>query len=174
MKSISHIPSPSSPPTFYPPTSNPPPPTVPISQSCPLLFIPKSVFKGSSQCVPAMSILYFGPFNPFHCSPSSLPSHPHYSAAFSTHPYVLYLHKCDVLWYYWCSIILFSFPYYKHVLHLNMWSHLFLCIHLSLDLSSTYERKRGLFLSWLTSLNMMSSNCIHFPSNHMSFFLMAE
>jgi hypothetical protein len=27
------------------------------------------MFKGVSQCVPAMSLLYFGPFNPFHCSP---------------------------------------------------------------------------------------------------------
>jgi hypothetical protein len=30
------------------------------------------------------------------------------------------------------------------------------------------------FWAWLTSLNMMSSNCIHLDSNHMSLFLMAE
>jgi hypothetical protein len=31
------------------------------------------------------------------------------------------------------------------------------------------------FWAWLTSLNMTSSNCIHFPSHHiLSFFLMAE
>jgi hypothetical protein len=31
------------------------------------------------------------------------------------------------------------------------------------------------FWAWLTSLNMMSSDCIHLPSNYMvSFFLMAE
>jgi hypothetical protein len=31
------------------------------------------------------------------------------------------------------------------------------------------------FWAWLTSLNMMTSNCIHLPSNHiMPFFLMAE
>jgi hypothetical protein len=27
------------------------------------------MFKGVSQCVPAISLLYFGPFSPFHCSP---------------------------------------------------------------------------------------------------------
>jgi hypothetical protein len=30
------------------------------------------------------------------------------------------------------------------------------------------------FWSWLTSLNMISSDCTHLPSNHMSLFLMAE
>jgi hypothetical protein len=30
------------------------------------------------------------------------------------------------------------------------------------------------FWAWLTSLNVMSSSCIHLPSNHMSFFLITE
>jgi hypothetical protein len=30
------------------------------------------------------------------------------------------------------------------------------------------------FWSWFTSVNMMSSNCIHLPSNHMSLYLMAK
>jgi hypothetical protein len=25
-------------------------------------------------------------------------------------PYILYCHRCYILWHYWCSIILFSFP----------------------------------------------------------------
>jgi hypothetical protein len=29
------------------------------------------MFKGVSQCVPTVDILYFGPFNPFHYSPLS-------------------------------------------------------------------------------------------------------
>jgi hypothetical protein len=36
---------------------------------------------------------------------------PHFSTAFNTHPYILYLHRCYVLWYFWCSIIHFSFPW---------------------------------------------------------------
>jgi hypothetical protein len=36
-------------------------------------------------------------------------THPHYWA-FNTHIYILYLHRCNVLQHYWCSIILFSFP----------------------------------------------------------------
>jgi hypothetical protein len=56
--------------------------------------------------------------------------------------------------------------------HVCFYVHFYL-----LDLSSTYERKHAAFVSWawLTSLNMMSSNCIYFPSNHMlSLLLMAE
>jgi hypothetical protein len=37
-------------------------------------------------------------------------SHPPFSAAFNTHPDILCLHRCYVLWHYWCSITLFSFP----------------------------------------------------------------
>jgi hypothetical protein len=48
-----------------------------------------------------------------------------------------------------------------------IWSSLFLYICLSLDLSSTYERKHVAFVFLiLASLNMMSSNSIHLPPNH--------
>jgi hypothetical protein len=30
------------------------------------------------------------------------------------------------------------------------------------------------FWAWITSLKMMSSNCIHLPSNHMPLFLMVK
>jgi hypothetical protein len=30
------------------------------------------------------------------------------------------------------------------------------------------------FWSWLTSLNIMASNCIYLPSNHISLFLVDE
>jgi hypothetical protein len=33
------------------------------------------MFKGISPCIPAVSLLYFGPFIPFHCSPLPLSSH---------------------------------------------------------------------------------------------------
>jgi hypothetical protein len=38
-----------------------------------------------------------------------LSSPPLFATAFSTHPYIFYLHRCYVLWYYWCSILFFSF-----------------------------------------------------------------
>jgi hypothetical protein len=60
------------------------------------LLISKPVFKGVSRCDPAVSLLSFGPFNPSHCSPSPLHLPPPISPAFSAHPYVLHLHRCDV------------------------------------------------------------------------------
>jgi hypothetical protein len=48
------------------------------------------MFKGVSQCVPAMSILYFGQINPH-----PFPSIPHYSTAFNTYHYALYLLRCN-------------------------------------------------------------------------------
>jgi hypothetical protein len=60
MKSICHIPSPESPSFLH---------TVPIFQSSLSLLIFNLMFKGVSQCIPAVSILSFGPFNPFHYSP---------------------------------------------------------------------------------------------------------
>jgi hypothetical protein len=91
------------------------------------------------------------------------------------------------MWHYWCSIIFFtfpSFPKFHRVVPLLqtcstsefVYDHIYFCVCLSLDLSSTYERKHEFlcFWSWLTSLNIMSSSCIHLPSNPMSLFLMAD
>jgi hypothetical protein len=42
-----------------------------------------------------------------------LPPTSYFSTAFNTHLYVVYFHRCyalQSLQYYWCSIILFSFP----------------------------------------------------------------
>jgi hypothetical protein len=116
------------------------------------------VFKGVSQCIPDVSLLYFGQFNPFHCSPWPFSSLRHFSATFSTHPCILYLHRCDVLRYYWWSIILFSFPsfpeFHRAVPLLQTCSTykfvydracFCMCVYL-LDLSSTYERKHTPFV----------------------------
>jgi hypothetical protein len=62
--------------------------TVPILQSCFLLLIFKLMFKGVSECMPTMGVLFFGLFNTFCYSPLPL----YLLSAFSTHPYVLYLH----------------------------------------------------------------------------------
>jgi hypothetical protein len=74
------------------------------------------------------------------------------------------------MWYYWCSIILFSFssfPEFHTVVPLLqtcpttefVYDHTFLCVCLLLDLSSTYERKHAFleFWSWLTDV-------LHLPS----------
>jgi hypothetical protein len=95
MKSINHILSPSSP---APPTSTPPH-TVPILQ----YYLSKLMFKRVSQCILAVSILYFGQFSPFYCSPLALPSHPPFFNSFQ------YISLYPLPSYCQCSIIFFSF-----------------------------------------------------------------
>jgi hypothetical protein len=146
------------------------------------------MFKGISQCMPTLGIHYFGPFNPFHYSPLPLYFPPRFSTAFSTHPYILCLHRSYVLWYYWYSIILFSFPsfpeFHRAVPLLQtcstsefVYDHACFCVYVYfwIYLSCMRESMHLLCLwPWLTLLNMMSSNCIHLPSNPMSLFLVAE
>jgi hypothetical protein len=96
------------------------------------------MFKGVSWCIPTVSKLYFDSFKPFHYSSLPLLFHPSFSTAFSTYPYILYLHRSYVSWYCWGSIILFSFPSpeFHSVVHIaNMfyiyvykWLCLVLCI----------------------------------------------
>jgi hypothetical protein len=112
---------------------------------------------------------------------------PHFLTVFDTQPHVLYLH---ILWYeyYWCSVILFSFlsfPKFHRVApllqifstiefvydHACFWVYVYLWIYLS------HMRENICLLcfwSWLTSLNMVSSNCIHLPLNPMALFPVAE
>jgi hypothetical protein len=152
------------------------------------LLIFKLMFKGVSVHIPSVDILYFRLFSPFHCSPLPLYLWTPFSTALNTHTYILYLHGCYVLWYYWCSINLCSFPSFPEFHGVVLlwqicstsefvYDHDFLCVYVYLlDLSSMYERKyvAFVFLYWLTSLNMMSSNCIHLLSNHMSLLLLAK
>jgi hypothetical protein len=58
------------------------PHTVPILQSCLSLLVLKSMFKGVYQCIPAVSIFYFGLFNPFHYSPLPLYLPPPFVSSF--------------------------------------------------------------------------------------------
>jgi hypothetical protein len=69
VKSINHIPSPLSPSFTLPPPTSTPPNTVPILQSYISLLIFKLMFKGVSQWIPTVGILYFCSFNSFHYSP---------------------------------------------------------------------------------------------------------
>jgi hypothetical protein len=58
---------------IHPPTpTSTPTHTVPILQFLLLLLISNLLFKEVSQCIPAVIILYFGLFNPFHCFPLPL------------------------------------------------------------------------------------------------------
>jgi hypothetical protein len=133
-----------------------------------------------------------------HCGGDSTPcitlpypfaSHPPFFNSFQYtslyHPYILYLHRHNVLQYCWCSIILFSFPSFPKfhrvvplLLTCSTYEFVydyacFLCICLLwIYLPHMRENMWPLsFCAWLTSLNMMSSSCIHLPSNHMSLFL---
>jgi hypothetical protein len=74
------------------------------------------------------------------------------------------------------TVILFSLPsspefhrivhFYKHVMCKFVYDHVSFCVYVFfLDLSCTYEPLS--FWTWLTSLDMMSSSCVHLPSNHM-------
>jgi hypothetical protein len=87
--------------------------------------------------------------------------------------------------YYWCSIIPFSilsFPeFHRVVLRLQtcfttafVYDHACFCVYVYLWICPPRMRENmhlSCFWSWLTSLNMMSSSCIHLPSNPMSLFL---
>jgi hypothetical protein len=67
--------------------------TMPILQSWFSLLIFKLTFKGVSQCMPSVGVLYFGLFNSFHYSPLPLyPPPPRVSTVFNTHPHILYLY----------------------------------------------------------------------------------
>jgi hypothetical protein len=90
------------------------------------------------------------------------------------------------MWYHWCSTFSFSFPsfseFHRVVTLLQTWStvefvYVWFCVYVYFwtYLPHMRENMRLLyFWSWLTSLNMMSSNCSICLSNPMSLFLMAE
>jgi hypothetical protein len=80
------------------------------------------------------------------------------------------------MWYYWCSIILFSsssFPKFHTVVPLLqtcstpefVHDHVWFCVYVFLWIylpPISENTQLVCFWSWLTSFNMMSSNCIHF------------
>jgi hypothetical protein len=85
--------------------------------------------------------------------------------------------------YYWCSIILFSFPSFPE-LHRVVVQLLQTCsttdfvydcfVYMHISWIYLPHMKKNMwplsFWAWLTSHNMISSNCIHLPSNHISLF----
>jgi hypothetical protein len=116
--------------------------TAPILQSCLSFLIFKLMFKGVSQCIPAMRILYFGPFNPFHYSPLPLYLPP---APIIQQPSVYILISStftDVMFYNISNALAFSFPFppslssvkkfhcYKHVLPLSLYMVMFVFVYI--------------------------------------------
>jgi hypothetical protein len=131
-------------------------------------------------------LFYYGLFNPFEYLP--LPLYlppPSLSTAFNTHPYILYLH---ILWYalllmLYHSLFLSLFKFHRVVPLFQICSTsefymimLVLCVCLSLDLSSTYERKHVSFV-FLSLANFTEHDVLQlhpFIFNPMSLFLVAE
>jgi hypothetical protein len=147
--------------------------TLPILQSYLSLLIYKSMFKGISWYIPAVNILYFGPFNPFHLLflIPSLPSPTFFNnfQCISLCPLPSQMLCFTILLM--LSINLFSFPSfpkfhrlipcYKHALFWGcIWFCLFLCICLSFGSifhiwEKTYETlpiSHLRLLCWLTNL----------------------
>jgi hypothetical protein len=95
------------------------------------------MFKGVSQCMPSVGVLYFGPFSPFHYSPFT--SHPPFFKSFQYISYILYLYVilCDIT-----DVLSFSFPFplspssieyfhcYRHVLHLSLYVIMFVFVYM--------------------------------------------
>jgi hypothetical protein len=147
------------------------------------------MFKGVSQCMPTVLVLYFGPLNLIHYSPLPLYFPPSIFQQFSIHILISSTFTSYVMWCYWCSIILFSFlslPEFVGVVPLLhtcsasefVYDHACFCVYVYLWFYLPRMRENMwllCFWSWLIySLNMTSSNCIHLPSNHMSLFLMVS
>jgi hypothetical protein len=96
------------------------------------------MFKGVSQCMPTMDVLYFGLFSHFDCSPLPLYFPPPIFQLLSMHILIAFTFTSYVILYYWYSIIFFSFPSfpwvpqsfhcYKHVLNLSLYMIMFVFV----------------------------------------------
>jgi hypothetical protein len=129
------------------------------------------MFKGGSQCIPLWMCFTLVHSTPSITLPYPLTSHPDF-IAFNTYPYILYLHICYVLWYCWFLSFSFLFPPSPCLYTMML---VFVYVYLFIYLPHVIENMTLSFWVCLTSLNMMSSNCIHLPSNYMgTLFLIDE
>jgi hypothetical protein len=142
------------------------------------LLIFKLTFKGFLYVSPLW--VYFVLFHPFCCSPLPLylPPSPLFQLL-SVHTFISSTFT-DVMFYDVTDDLSFSFPfplslssmeqfyYDKHILHLSLYMFFFW-----IYLPRMRENMWPLcFWSWLTSLNIMPSNCIHFQTTcHYPFWL---
>jgi hypothetical protein len=97
------------------------------------------MFKGVSQCFPTVSLLYFGPFNPSHCSPLDFYLLLPIFQYLSRHILISSTFR-DVMFYITDALSFsFYFPpslssieyfyYYKHVLHMNLYMIMFVLVY---------------------------------------------
>jgi hypothetical protein len=141
-----------------------------------LNVFPQRVYFTLVQSTPSIALPY--PFT----------SYPHFFESFqytSFYPLPLHLMWCDIT-----DALSSSFPFpfspsfieqfhcYKHVLHMSLYLIMLAFVYMFIFCICVPCMRGNMqllsFWAWLTSLNMMSSsNCIHLPSNHRSFFLMA-
>jgi hypothetical protein len=114
------------------------------------------VFKGVSQCIPTMDVLYYGQVNPFQYSPLPLyfPSTPIFHS-FQYMTFILYLHiLCNEI----LLMLYHSLPFHlswgllsssiiTNVLYMwvCLWSCLFLCICLSFDIFCIWKKTCSVF-----------------------------
>jgi hypothetical protein len=139
------------------------------------LLIFNLMFKGTPQYMPSVGVLYFGPFNPFHCPPSPFTSHPSFQQL-SVHTLISSTFT-DVMFHDITDALSFSFPFplspssieqfhrLRHVPHLTLWMimlvFVYMFVYLRTCLPCTRENMRPLCVwAWLTSLSMRSSACI--------------
>jgi hypothetical protein len=135
----------------------------------------KLMFKGVSQCMPSVGMLYLGLFSPFKYSPLSLCLLLSIFQQFSVHILISSTFTSYGMWYYWYSITLFSFPSFPkfhRVVPLLQTSSTFefvydhacfyMYIYLWICLPHMRENMHLLcFWSWLTSLTMISFASIY-------------
>jgi hypothetical protein len=142
------------------------------------------MFQGVSQCVPAMNLLYFGLFHPFHCSPLVL-YHP--LLFFNTFQYKpLYSLCSQMLWF---TILMLYHSSFLSLVPWNIststnmfyiWGYRWSCLFLSIcllfgSIFHIWEKTCSLCSSWawLTSLNRCPTIApIYFPTTcHYSLWL---
>jgi hypothetical protein len=110
--------------------------------------------------------------------PYPFTSPPPFSTSFTTHPYIFYLH----ILYFTTLLMLYHslfpfllslnsieyFHYWNRVLHLSCMIRLVFVYMFIFWIYLRHMRENMwplCFWAWLTSLNMISSNCFHLPSN---------
>jgi hypothetical protein len=167
----------------------PPTHTGPVLQTHPSFLILGSMFKEFLD-LSQLWICYYSLFNssPFIALLYPFPPTPYYSAAFGTYHYVIYLHRWNIFQYCWFSIILFSVPSYPRFhrtvsllqtcsTYKYVYDHVCFCVYIFWIYLTHIGENMWLLSFWicLTSLNMISSNSIHFLENSViSFFFMAQ
>jgi hypothetical protein len=133
------------------------------------------MLKGISLCLPIWVFWVYVQPLPTLLYPST--SHPPFSTAFNTHPYILYFHRCYVLWYYWCSIIVFSFPSFPEFLRVVpllqtcstsefVYDRACFCVYVYLWIIHMWEKTCNFCFFEHGLLHLLSSYCSLLPLNH--------